>query len=103
LEINAIHPAHPYVTPDESILLFDAYTAGLGRPELYVSYRAADGSWSKAAKLGPEINATQTEYAPSLSHDGRYLFFHRETNGNGDIWWVDAAVLETQRPSPDSR
>jgi hypothetical protein len=102
-EINAIHPAHPYVTPDESILLFDAYTAGPSRPELYISFRGADGSWSKAVKLGPEINATQTEYAPSLSPDGSYLFFHRETNGNGDIWWVDAAVLEAQRPSPDSR
>lgn len=45
--------------------------------EYFFSRRPA-GSWSKAAKLRSEINATQTEYAPSLSPDGRYLFFHRE-------------------------
>jgi hypothetical protein len=96
--INHIHPAHPYISPDELVLIFDAYTAGPAQPEIYVSFRQADGSWTEAVKLGPEINATQTEYAPSLSPDRRYLFFHREIDGNGDIWWVDAEILKAYKP-----
>ena len=97
-EVNGILPAHPYVAPDEAYLVFDAYTAGQGRPELYVSFRKEGGGWTVAEKLGPTINATQTEYAASVSPDGKYLFFHRLVEGKGDIYWVDASLVEMLRP-----
>jgi Tol biopolymer transport system component len=100
-EINSIRPAHPYVSPDETYLIFDAYTAEGRKPEIYISFRRADGSWTEARKLGPEVNATQTEYAASVSPDGKYLFFHRLIEGNGDIYWVDASIIEQHRPGPE--
>jgi hypothetical protein len=54
----------------------------------------ADGSWTKAKNMGPIINATKTEFGASVSPDGKYLFFHRRINGNGDIYWVDAGIID---------
>jgi hypothetical protein len=47
--------------------------------------------------LKPEINATKTEFGASVSHDAKYLFFHRRVDGKGDIYWVDAKVIENIR------
>lgn len=96
-EINAIRPAHPFIAPDESFMIMDAQVTGMGKPELFVSFRRADGSWTRATNLGAEINATKTEFAGSVSPDGRYLFFHRRVNGNGDIYWVSAKILDKIR------
>ena len=43
---------------------------------------------------GTGINATGTELIPKVSPDGKYLFFQRKVDGNTDIYWVDARVLE---------
>lgn len=93
-EVNSIRPVHPFISPDESYLLMDAQVTGMGKPELFVSFHNADGSWTKAVNLGPEINTTKTEFGASVSPDGKYLFFHRRVSGNGDIYWVDAKILE---------
>jgi hypothetical protein len=91
--INSIRPAHPFIAPDESFLLIDAQTSGPLKPELYVSFRRADGTWTPARKLGPAINTTATEYAPSVSPDGKYLFFHRLDGVDGQIYWVDVRMI----------
>ena len=91
LEINYLKGvAHPFIAPDESYILFDAQTEGLGKTALYISFRNEDGSWMEAQKLDPEINATHTERYPSISPDGKYLFFVRK----GDIYWVDAMAVK---------
>jgi hypothetical protein len=96
-EINAIRPAHPFGAPDESYLIMDAQVTGMGQPELFISFRKADGNWTRALNMGQAINATKTEFAASVSPDGRFLFFHRRVNGNGDIYWVDAGILDELR------
>jgi Tol biopolymer transport system component len=91
LEINYLKGvAHPYIAPDESYLLFDAQTEGLGKTAIYISFRNEDGTWTEAQKLDSGINASHTEKYPSMSPDGRYLFFVR----HGDIYWVDAGTLK---------
>jgi len=91
LEVNGVSGAsHPFVAPDERYLIFDAYTGALGESALYLSERNEDGTWRPALRLGPEVNATNTEIAPSVSPDGRFLFFHR----HGDIYWVSVSILE---------
>ncbi|MCP4573888.1 MAG: hypothetical protein GY838_16135 [bacterium] len=89
--INGVGGAsHPFIEKDGRFLLFDGQPDGWGRSSLYVSRGTPDGGWAPARRLGPEINATETENCASLSPDGKYLFFYRD----GDIWWVDAAALE---------
>ncbi len=94
--------AHPYIAPDESYIVFDSVRdAGHGSSDLYVSFRAADGSWGPAINMGDKINTGFSEKNASVSPDGKFLFFDRRTKrGNTDvtIYWVDAQIIETLRP-----
>lgn len=93
-EINSIGGAHAFVAPDESYLIFDAQVSGRGKPELFISFQKNDTSWTKAINMGSSINATKTEFGASVSPDGKYLFFHRRVNGNGDIYWMSADIIK---------
>ncbi len=85
--------AHSYVSPDGGLILFDSLRPGeFEHGEIYVSFRNKDGTWSEASSLGPKINATHS-HIPSLSPDGKYIFFSREN----DIWWVGARVIHELR------
>ena len=90
--INTEFPdAHPWIAPDESLLLFDSYRdPGMG---LYASFRAADGSWSPAVSLHDKLGIPPVGQ-PALSHDGKYLFFCLA----GDMYWVDAGFLAELKP-----
>ena len=89
-----INPAHPFIAPDESYLIFDAMPHG---PEegarLFISFRKEDGTWRKAINLSEIWESGDPEMAASVSPDGKYLFFARE----GNIYWVDAGVMENSR------
>jgi len=97
--------AHPFIAPDESYVIWDSRReGGYGTSDLYISYRATDGSWGPAINLGNKINTAAAENYPSVSPDGKYLFFDRRTkpanNTEVDIYWVDAGFIETLRPKP---
>ncbi|MBL4787943.1 MAG: PD40 domain-containing protein [Kordiimonadaceae bacterium] len=95
--------AHPYIAPDESYIVFDSVRdAGNGSSDLYISFRAEDGAWGPAINLGDEINTGFSEKNPSVSPDGKFLFFDRRTkprNADVTIYWVDAQIIETLRPN----
>lgn len=81
--------AHPYISPDESFIIYDGEsTSGYGNNDLYISFNK-NGTWTEALNLGPEVNTDQTEMCPSVSPDGKYLFFHRGGEDHGDIYWID--------------
>jgi hypothetical protein len=68
---------NPLISPDESFLLFAAdRPGGQGDSDIYISLRQGE-SWSQPSNLGPLVNSSVAEFAPSLSPDGRYLFFTR--------------------------
>ena len=92
--------AHPFIAPDESYLIWDNQREeGYGKADIYISFRQEDGSWGAAINLGDKINTEFGEAYGSVSPDGKYFFFHRGFGGDrGDIYWVDAQVLETLRP-----
>jgi len=118
------HDVHPFVSPDESYLIFDSQRpAGFGDNDLYVSFRDDAGGWSEAQNLGQAVNTSNDERRASVSSDGTYLFFESKVsdaasrlpepplalqefrdflasaeNGGKDFYWVDAAVIEELRP-----
>ena len=55
--------------------------------------------------MGERINTEQTEFCPMATPDGRYLFFSRrwgatwEETTAGDVYWMDARVIEEFRRS----
>lgn len=93
-EINNDFYSHPFIAPDESYILMDGQPTGRGKPEVFISFKQEDGSWSAPKNMGPVINATKTEFGASVSPDGKYLFFHRRIENKGDIYWVDAKIID---------
>ena len=53
--------------------------------------------WSEAINLGPKINTGAAERFPSVTPDGKYLFFLRVSDGS-DFYWVSAKIIETLKP-----
>ena len=92
--------AHPFIAPDESYLIWDdEKEGGQGDNDLYISFREKDDSWGAAINLGDKINTEFAEAYGSISPDGKYFFFHRSFGGDtGDIFWVDAQIIENLRP-----
>ncbi len=91
---------HAFVAPDESFVLVDARAPdSLGGSDIYVAFRRPDGSWARPRHLGAEVNSGFDETCPSLSADGRYLFFSRydEPDEVSDIYWIDSAVIDAVR------
>lgn len=78
----------PYISPDESYLLFTRGTIN-GPADIFISYKR-DGVWTMAESLNELVNTPSHEFAPIVSPDGRYLFFTRMSTWlNGDIYQVE--------------
>jgi hypothetical protein len=91
---NVANPGHPFVAPDGSYLLFDAALPGTAKGVLFVSFQMKDGGWSPAVRLFEQADTRSYESCPSVSPDGKALFFGRDH----DIWWVSADVIDARRP-----
>ncbi len=114
-----------YIAPDESYIIVTCYgrSDGLGSGDLYISFRAKDGSWTPMKNMGAPINSYANEHCPVVSFDGKYLYFTsyrsqikippdspltfddikriQMSAGNGvggDIYWVDAKIIEELKP-----
>ncbi len=86
---------HPFVSPDESYLIFDSdRPGGFGSFDIYVVFKDKDGGWGQAINLGRTMNSEKYEGVATVSLDEQYLFFNRDK----DIYWVSAKVIEELRP-----
>jgi len=133
-EINSeFNESDPYISPDETVLIFASSANNLGEPDrpetlhgggvlysradLYISTNI-DRKWSQARHLGSNINSVAEEGSPSLTPDGKYLFFsserspftvptahplkydeieamlHSTLNGHGNIFFISSDVLD---------
>jgi hypothetical protein len=89
----------PFVAPDQGYLVFSSTRkGGFGGGDLHISFRTGDGAWSPAVNMGDEINTSATDYCPKVSPDGRFLFYTSRSTGEGDVYWVDARILDRYRP-----
>ena len=89
--------AHAFMAPDENFIVFDSYNRPGGQGgegDLWVCFKKADGSWTDAYNLGDAINTPATNFCPSLSPDGKYLFY----STCRDIYWVSAEAIKRLRP-----
>jgi hypothetical protein len=109
-----------FLAPDESYIIFgsNGRPDGFGESDLYVSFRREDGTWTQAKNMGHQINTKYREVDPFVTSDGKYIFFRSNRrihklysenpltyhelikrltspgNGEGDIYWVSAKVIE---------
>ena len=85
----------PYISPDEQFLIFESdRPGGIGSMDLYICFKAKDGSWGVPKNMGKKINSSYAERFAGVSPDGKYLFFGSNRNGAlPDIYWIDDAVI----------
>jgi dipeptidyl aminopeptidase/acylaminoacyl peptidase len=89
----------PYIAPDESYLLFSSnrpVTGGIDdNMHIYISFNDG-GIWSTPQEINDAINFSGKATHPSISPDGKYLFFCGDDH---NFYWVDIEALEQLRPT----
>lgn len=79
---------NPFVSPDGRKLYFSSNkSGGYGGYDLYVSNLRVDGTLEAPQNLGSTINTAKDEKYPSLSFDGKKLYF--SSNGHKTIGGLD--------------
>jgi hypothetical protein len=126
-------PYNAFIAPDESFLIACVdgrpYDGNPGEANYFVFFRDKNDSWSEGIPFGPEVNMKgSTAMSPYVSPDGKYFFFAGQKtsarfagalkgkslrqllemtrswqNGDYDIYWVDAKIIENLRPKESGR
>ena len=111
-----------FIAPDGSYLVYTTTGSGdgYGGGDLWVSFKENDSSWSAPKNLGLQVNTDKLEYCPSISPDGKFLFFtstrmnelkydskrtysqmvseyNSPLNGAGDIYWISSSIIEKMK------
>jgi len=99
-EIGLPRAGHAYIAPDENFIIFDSRQSDCyGKSDIYIAFKTIDGNWSEALNLGPQVNTEYAETCPSLSPDGKYIFFGRynDENGKSNIYWLSSEIIDKLR------
>tara|TARA_R110002072_G_scaffold106447_3_gene232490 strand:+ start:2443 stop:3366 length:924 start_codon:yes stop_codon:yes gene_type:complete len=103
VEIDMGH--HAFISPNGDYLLVTARNdddENRKDNDIYVYFKNQNGTWSNPITLGTTVNSNLSEKTPSISPDGKYLFFGRDERdiepGLSNIYWVSTEVIEKLRP-----
>jgi len=80
----------PYISPDESFLIFSSSRpGGFGEGDLYIAFKNMNGEWTKPINMGEKINTSYHEFCPQISKDGKYFFY----TSKGDIYKISSKII----------
>lgn len=105
-EINSeFADTEPTIAPDNSYILFISNRPGgySRMMNLYVSFKTLDGEWTEAICLSHLLKINNIWF-PTLSYDGKYLFFcggfpvQNDGYSNSDYYWVSTDMIEELNP-----
>ena len=103
---TSCHETTPFVAADGSYLLFARSCFGADSPDvptgLLASFRRSDGTWSEPAPVPLAGGAAEHAACPTVTHDGRFLFFLVLDGDRRSVYWVDAAVVWNLDPRQGS-
>jgi len=90
---SSAHDRYPSISADGLSLFFGSYrSGGYGHQDIWVATRAGeDEDWGTPVNLGPMVNTSANDGGPSISVDGRTLYFYSNRPGgygSHDIWQV---------------
>ncbi|MEQ9426844.1 MAG: hypothetical protein RJQ09_20645 [Cyclobacteriaceae bacterium] len=102
LEVELEFGHHGFISPSQDYLLVhDQNKENEKRKDsdVYVCFKQKDGTWAKPINLGDVVNSTGDEGGPSITPDGKYMFFGRdEEDGTANVYWVSTEIIERLRP-----
>lgn len=96
-EIGLPRAGHAYIAPDEDFILFDSRQDDTyGETDIYIAFKTNEGNWGEPINLGSQINTEYLETCPSLSPDGKYIFFGRynDENEKSNIYWISSSIID---------
>ena len=86
------YEADVFISPDESYIIFSAARrSGFGGRDLYISFKDANGNWTKSKNMGALINTKTNELCPFVTADRKYFFY----TSKEDIYWVSTDIFES--------
>jgi len=103
--VNEGGASHAWIAPDESYMLFNSPREGsYTQNDIWVSFRNFDKTWGNPINAGEVINSgADAILCPTVSPDGKYLFFTRlkfgEKANTGYVYWVSFEVIKELRPT----
>jgi hypothetical protein len=56
--------------------------SGFGSGDLWISFRNENNEWKKPVNMGAKVNSSFFEYCPSITPDGKFLFFTSNKSSN---------------------
>jgi hypothetical protein len=92
----------PCIAPDGSFLIFNTNGHSNCWNDLFITFNKGNNGWTAPLEMnscGAKINIhTEVQWSPSLSPDGKFLFFSRlKANATSvdpmDIYWVSTHVI----------
>lgn len=89
-----------FIHPDNSTLYFTSNgRVGMGRTDIYLSRRQADGSWGEAINLGYPINTVGQEFKLIIGPESKFGYFSTERpDGYGAMDIYKFELPESIRP-----
>lgn len=73
--------SNPCISPQEDYLIFSSRRPdSFGDSDLYISFNL-NGRWTRPQHIGPDLNTPDAEFAPTLTSDGKTLYFSRIRRG----------------------
>lgn len=103
-ELGIEYGIHGFISPSQDFLVVNARNKedeSRKDNDIYVYFKKKDGTWTKPTNLGNTINSNFNETCPSITPDGKYLFFGRynEEGGLSNFYWVSIEVIDKVRPA----
>lgn len=104
-EVDIAFGHHAFISPAQDYLVMTSRTKAEGRTDndVFVCFKKSNGSWTEPINLGSTVNSGLNEKSPSISLDGKYLFFGRAERegkvGLSNIHWVSTEIIDQVRPA----
>jgi len=96
-EVEVEIGSHAFISSSQDYLLVQAQNKKDKKrgSDIYVYFKKKDGTWSKPINLGNTVNSNFGEAVPSVTPDGKYLFFSRynEEGGISNLYWVSTKII----------
>jgi len=96
-EVGIAYGSLGFISPSQDFLLVEAHKENdkSKDKDIYVYFKKKDGTWSIPINLGNAVNSHYREGGPTMTPDGKYLFFNRynEKGGLPNIYWVSTEII----------
>jgi len=98
-EVGIAYGSLGFISPSQDYLVVQAHKENdkTKDKDIYVYFKERDGTWSKPIDLGCTVNTDYREGGPTLTPDGKYLFFNRYyekgKSGLPNVYWVSTEII----------